>query len=169
VDGVRHKVDPVGGIAGLGPFCASDRRETPRLVLSTVHSSDREENGGLGPIWLGERQLAISNGTSVVLRIHGTILQTQRYKLLSGSVLSTAASGWFDLRRRRCGADGPRSSIKPPCRGRTNFRAKPDATTRRKRHRPSEAQETPLAIGPKRTPHRRPSCPERGRRSLIRQ
>ena len=75
MDGVRHKVDPVGGIAGLGPFCASDRLETPRLVLSTVHSSDREENGGLGPIWLGERQLAISNGTGVVLLIHGAILQ----------------------------------------------------------------------------------------------
>jgi hypothetical protein len=47
--------------------------------------SNREKNGRLGPIRLGERQLAISNGTSVVLLIHGAILQTQQYKLLNGS------------------------------------------------------------------------------------
>ncbi len=45
----------------VAQICAINRAED--IPLRFI--SNREENGGLGPIRLGERQLPISNGTGV--------------------------------------------------------------------------------------------------------
>jgi hypothetical protein len=55
----------------VAQICAINRAQYVPLRFI----SNREENGGLGPVRFSKRKLTVSDRTGVILRIHGAILQ----------------------------------------------------------------------------------------------